>query len=334
MTRRLKHRFTPGAVILCYHRVGGALADPYSLSIRVERFEEQMEHLRRHAAPVHLSELVARVRKGAVQSGMVAVTFDDGYASVLDQAYPILLRLGIPATVFATSDYLGSARESWSDELEQILLQPGPLPDYLFITIDERPFHWHLEQSTSYNPDDAIRYRTWTLTSHHDPTSRHRLLRILFFQLLSLTETSRLAVLNQIARWAKQTPQPRPTHRFLSPDELATLAADPLMEIGSHSMSHPVLPKLSSQRQRDEIAGSREVLRTLTGDRIRTFSYPYGARSPETIQLVKQAGYDSACTTFADIIFASADPFQLPRVQIGDWHTHTFVRRLGLDTGG
>lgn len=97
----------PGSgVVLYYHHVTQAHRD---------RFSRQMQHLRRHVQPVradHRASLAPGTR-------VAAVTFDDGYLSTFENAAPELERLGIPATAFVVSDFLGQRLES--DQSERLM---------------------------------------------------------------------------------------------------------------------------------------------------------------------------------------------------------------------
>jgi peptidoglycan/xylan/chitin deacetylase (PgdA/CDA1 family) len=94
-----------GAVvpILCYHAVDD---DEIDLTISPRRFEQHMDWLARAATPIDLTAL-ARLLLGEVSVRRpVVVTFDDGYASVFDAAFPVLQRLGIPFGVFVTTGFV------------------------------------------------------------------------------------------------------------------------------------------------------------------------------------------------------------------------------------
>lgn len=82
------------AVVLTYHAV-----HPES----VNRFEQQMRHLRRCAQPIFADEI------GNSNGRSVAVTFDDAFQSVFEHALPIMARYQIPATIFVPTGYLGEA---------------------------------------------------------------------------------------------------------------------------------------------------------------------------------------------------------------------------------
>jgi peptidoglycan/xylan/chitin deacetylase (PgdA/CDA1 family) len=91
-------------LVLCYHGVSERW--PASQSVTPRAFEDQVALLlRRGYAPVTFSEAV---RGGAGRR--FAVTFDDGYRSVLEMAKPVLDRLGLTATLFVPTDWIGSDR--------------------------------------------------------------------------------------------------------------------------------------------------------------------------------------------------------------------------------
>jgi peptidoglycan/xylan/chitin deacetylase (PgdA/CDA1 family) len=115
---------------------------------------------------------------------------------------------------------------------------------------------------------------------------------------------------------------PRADHRPLSVDELARLAGEPLVELGAHTVSHPRLAALHAASQRDEIEESRRVLESLTGRRVESFAYPFGRAAdytPETMALVRDAGFTRACINQAGRVTPSTDPFALPRLYVRDW---------------
>jgi peptidoglycan/xylan/chitin deacetylase (PgdA/CDA1 family) len=111
-----------GALVLGYHRVADPPSDLFHQCVSPKHFVEHIEVITQLATPLPLAELVARVHKGTLPRRAVAVTFDDAYADLTEQAVPFLRKRGVPATVFAVSGLLG--KEFWWDRLEQTL----PLP--------------------------------------------------------------------------------------------------------------------------------------------------------------------------------------------------------------
>src|SRR5262249_6556931 len=92
--------------ILCYHAVDAAWDSP--LAVSPVDFASQVEWLRRHRRLVGLETAVAALDgRGRLPKGMVALTFDDGFASVYDHAWPALKANAIPAAIFVVSRTLG-----------------------------------------------------------------------------------------------------------------------------------------------------------------------------------------------------------------------------------
>jgi peptidoglycan/xylan/chitin deacetylase (PgdA/CDA1 family) len=84
-------------------------------------------------------------------------------------------------------------------------------------------------------------------------------------------------------------------------------------EIGSHSLTHPYLTRLSAARAREEISASRKKLEDLFGVSIQHFCYPYGDWNESVGELVPEAGYKTACTTDPGVNQSGDSPFALKR---------------------
>jgi peptidoglycan/xylan/chitin deacetylase (PgdA/CDA1 family) len=126
-------------------------------------------------------------------------------------------------------------------------------------------------------------------------------------------------------------PAPVTEGRPLSEAELVALASGPV-EIGAHTVSHPSLPALEAERQRSEIAGSRERLEELIGRPPQSFAYPYGDYDPVTVRLVKRTGFQLACTIHENRLSRFSSPFLLPRYPVRDWPAEELERRLAAWT--
>lgn len=131
-----------------------------------------------------------------------------------------------------------------------------------------------------------------------------------------LSESEREERLCEIERGATRTESP--SHRALTAAELQTLAASPLIEIGAHTVSHQPLPTLPAARQLDETRRSREQLEALIGRPVTSFAYPHGALTEQTVAIVKEAGYTSACCSKVDVAAAGAPLLALPRLWVAN----------------
>ena len=103
--------------ILCYHNLGAESKG--RLLLAASKFEEQMRYLKANGyRVVSLSEFVEFTRLGRqLPQKAVVLTFDDGYKSFRQYAYPVLKGLGFTATLFVYTDYVGAGRNalSWQD---------------------------------------------------------------------------------------------------------------------------------------------------------------------------------------------------------------------------
>jgi peptidoglycan/xylan/chitin deacetylase (PgdA/CDA1 family) len=103
--------------------------------------------------------------------------------------------------------------------------------------------------------------------------------------------------------------------RMLSWSQLAELAYQGV-EIGGHSHGHPQLDTLPLQKAWDEITKCKELLETELGAVISSFAYPHGYSSPRVRRLVREAGYESACSVKNALSSTDDDPFSLARLTL------------------
>jgi peptidoglycan/xylan/chitin deacetylase (PgdA/CDA1 family) len=322
--RHFRSRVAPRAVILLYHRIAQAQTDPWSLCVSPQHFAEHLEVLRDGYLPIALRRLAGAVEARQPLPGSAVITFDDGYADNFHQAKPLLERFDMPATVFVISGSVGSQREFWWDELERIILVPQALPGSLSLSIGGVRFDWRSPRSP------------WVNTEHCGNCANHErrdsaaesLYRALWTRLSCLGAEERSEVLDQLLVWSGAESVSRPSHRPVSVEELLALGEGKLIEIGSHTVKHPFLSKLSPASQKDEIRQSRSALEELIGRPVTSFAYPHGNYAAETQALIAQAGYERACTTTARTVRDNSSRFQLPRIMVEDWDGEEFARRL------
>jgi peptidoglycan/xylan/chitin deacetylase (PgdA/CDA1 family) len=319
------------ALIVCYHRVAEAECDPWDLCVSPRAFNAQLDALSRLARPVRLRDISAWLDgdRSALPSGTsFAVTFDDGYADLLRDAMPTLAARNVPVTVFLTSGLVGSPREPWWDELERIILRPGSLPPVLRFQPGGDVREWRFERTACYDPAAFARFRGWKAGRDTPPTERQAAYVELCDLLRVQVGHERDRMMEEIVSWSGQSDAPRSTHRLLSADEARELAADSLVEIGCHGRTHVQLTAVPASVQEDELVTARAELETLFGSPVQHVSYPHGVQGPQSVALVRAAGYRSACTTTPGLIDATADPFRLPRVVATDGDLEHAVRRL------
>lgn len=322
--RRWARRIAPKAILLLYHRVAEVPTDPQLLCVSPQHFAEHLEVLRRNYHPLSLRSLRRRLALNLWPPRSVVVTFDDGYADNLHQARPLLETADIPATVFVVAGQVDSSREFWWDELERVLLSTPRLPAQLTLTINGEVHRWDLPGSDEENPH-------WHVLMTSRPTPRQAAYQELAALLRGMGGEARKRLLEQLVAWAGLDVNGRPDYRALTGDEVRGLAQDGLVEIGAHTMTHPALSALPLEAQEAEIAHSKWRLEEILGQPVSSFAYPFGGQgdyTTDTVRVVRNAGFDCACSNFPGLITRGVDPYQLPRFLVCDWDGEEFARRL------
>jgi peptidoglycan/xylan/chitin deacetylase (PgdA/CDA1 family) len=349
-TRWLRNQIAPGVLVLMYHQVADVASDPFQLAVSPRHFNEQMEVLRKQNYRVlRLQELAGALRGkpyprrlyglekiGEYRRGQnlprraVVITFDDGYADNLHNARPILERWEAPATVFVTTGYVGKQREYWWNELERLILQPNILPDRVCLTIHDEIREWDLGEAARYSEEAFRTYRQWHGAMPDLPTPRHRLFLELHQWLRPMPEPDQRRVLDQLVEMTGSTTT-RPGYFAVSLEELHRLADGGLIEIGAHTMTHPVLAAHAPERQRDEIVQSKIGLEKMLDRPVTSFACPYGTEedyTQETIEILRETGFNANCTTTFGLSKRDADPLRLPRGVVRNWDGDRFAREL------
>lgn len=106
---------------------------------------------------------------------------------------------------------------------------------------------------------------------------------------------------------------------YLDKNELRELASMPLVEIGSHSLSHTNLTDLNDDKIFHEISSSKSLIEDIIGDEVHGFSYPYGGVSKRIRDIVEESGYLYATNSCFALNSINDDKFMLSRNEI--WNT-------------
>jgi peptidoglycan/xylan/chitin deacetylase (PgdA/CDA1 family) len=305
----------PTALILLYHRVANAEADPFRLCVSPELFEQHLQLLRASWPIVPLEDVVNGVATSSPRRRpVIVVTFDDGYADNLEVAQPIASVLDVPLTVFVTGDPVANGERFWWDELVSLLWQPRDEPRTLTVDVGKRTRSFPLgtEQQRVKAAGEL-----------------HRALR-------PLDKRERDAVLAAIA--AEVSPRPLAGEgRPLTTAELRKLASLPGVTVGAHTMQHRALSSLSAAERLAELRESRRFVQDTVGRRVEYFSYPFGrARDigADSRRAVAEAGYRAACTTVQEAVRVDQSHYALPRLTVYEepaealvWRATALLRR-------
>lgn len=111
-------RLQPRTLVLAYHHVCPAGQTAPWITVAPEEFGEQMDYLARSGMAAPITDLLADLRRGQLSAGArVVVTFDDASVDFVEQAYPVLRRHGVPATLFVPTGLIGSSEPFWWNRL-------------------------------------------------------------------------------------------------------------------------------------------------------------------------------------------------------------------------
>jgi peptidoglycan/xylan/chitin deacetylase (PgdA/CDA1 family) len=295
-------RRTPAFPILTYHRINDD-GDPFFGALPTAVFERHMRHVARNYRVLPLEDLVERLQRGGLPRNALAITFDDGYRDNLTHAAPILSRLGLPATIFLATGFIGTAEVPWVDRLAQGL-KKSPL--------DAVRTPWGDELDLT---GVAARLHALAQTLGHfkrvSDEERHRALEAL---LAALGVTDQRGFKNLMLSW----------------DDVHALRGLGFT-IGAHTVNHPILSRVTPQRAWTEILGSRTMIESACGTAPRAFAYPNGgaAEYTETVKrLVREAGFTCAVTTRFGLNTSNTDPWELRRGGPWEHHLPTFALKL------
>jgi peptidoglycan/xylan/chitin deacetylase (PgdA/CDA1 family) len=239
------NRLSTNFVIFALHSVSRAHSD---MAVSPARLREQLGALRGAGyRAVGFDEVLTAVATGQpFTRPSFALTFDDGYRNVFEEALPILEEFNVNATLFVTVNLI-----------ERKVAPP-----------------WH-----STDPALLKEYR-----DHPDQ-----------FQPLD---------------WA----------------QLRELQRSRRVRIGSHSMNHPLLGRISESELRRELLDSKTVLEDRLGVPVTWFAYPfgvktYGAYSDRTEAALREIGYTASCTSEIGRARIGSSPFLLPRMSLVEQDT-------------
>jgi peptidoglycan/xylan/chitin deacetylase (PgdA/CDA1 family) len=312
--RRVRRPHEPHGLVLLYHRVASAAADPWNLCVAPARFESQIRALREYCDIVPLVELRDRLRPGRRSRPVVAITFDDGYLDNLVVARPILERHAAPATVFVITGFVGRREKFWWDRLTDATLAADALPTKLGLQ----------SETGHFDCDDT----GLALAGARGRRSRRRLHDQLWEWLCDQAAPARSSALETLQQWSGQVATPDPTGRPMTADELRELAGGGLVDLGAHTATHPRLSRLTSAEKRTQIEGSRSDCRSVLGRDPMCFSYPNGDCDAESVEIVRKAGFSVACDSRQDLAWSTDDQYRVPRISVRDESGEALLRRL------
>ncbi len=283
--------------ILMFHGVEGVpLSPPCDYVNDAVTLRRELSYLRRHFHVLPLQEALERLRDGTLPRRAAAVTFDDGTRNLAIHAGPVLRDLRLPAAVFVATGPMGTAEALWPDRL-WIAFAATTLPEIDLAEVG-------LGQRSLRNP--AARNET------RDAVVQH---------LKQLPDAERLGRVDSLV--AALGAEPDATggpFEMLSWDEARALAADGLVSLYPHTVTHPILARCTDEKVEYEISESCRAVERETGGAPTVFAYPNGGEGDfddrAKATLVRN-GIPWALSTTLGFADRTSDPLALPRIGIG-----------------
>lgn len=301
--------------VLIFHRVLPQPDPLFPHEVHAARFDELLGWIKSWFNVLPLDQAIQRLADGSLPARAAALSFDDGYADNHDVALPLLQRHGLPCSFFVATGFLDGGR-MWNDTLIEAVRRCSLAVLDLRGLVDGRG-------------QDLGRHALG------DTAARRALLGPLIERVKYLAPEPRLACVNAIAQRAEVQP---PDDLMMSSEQVRALRRAG-MQIGAHTVNHPILATLDEQQAADEIGRSRDTLQGLLGEKVGLFAYPNGKPGTDYLPevhpaIVRELGFDAAVSTRWAAARRGDDVFQIPRFTPWDQGRHKFGLRLARNMLG
>ena len=293
--------------ILIFHRVLPAMDPLFPTEVDTRSFDRICGWLKDWFNVLPLDRAVRQLAAGKLPARAAAITFDDGYADNHGLALPILRQHGLTATFFIATGFLDGGR-MWNDTLvESVRRTELPVLDFSGLGLPGEPLG------------------TFAMTS---PEARRTAIAALIDRAKYLTTEARLGL---VAALAEQAKVQLPNDLMMRTDQVLALHRAG-MQIGAHTVSHPILARLDDATARAQMSDSRDQLQQLLGAPVPLFAYPNGRPGTDynarTVALAQALGFEAAVTTGWGAARQGHNLYELPRFTPWDRSRARFGARL------
>lgn len=277
--------------VLAYHRVLAQGRPPVwvepGMYVSAATFARQAECLKKRFSVLPLSELLARAECGKSVGGCCALTFDDGWLDNYTQAYPILRRHDLPATIFLATGFIGTSRPFWPEEVVHYLQ--------------------HADGREVARRLPALRKIPGTISEG----ALNRLLPAAIAAIKRLSPGERAAFLDGLRAVGDKPPSER---LLMNWQEAAEMRDGGLITFGAHTVNHVMLDQVSLPEATTEISRSRQDLERNLQVSADFFSYPNGNASDELEPVLRTQGFSGAVTVRRGWVGRRMSRFRIPRI--------------------
>jgi len=281
-----------------------------------------------------LPEAVRGLMRGVLPDRAACITFDDGYANNFEVALPLLEQRGMPATIFIAVDAVRRGI-MWNDLIiEAVRRAPEELERALAYERGRVDRGDCTAASYVQNGRCAADARLGHVGGDGSGEGGHAygghaasLSRVLeHFKYLTLE--ARWQHASELFARVAGTAPPR---LMMTPETVSKLPRHGI-DVGAHTVNHPILKGLPAERARAEIAESHAWVADVAGIPPTSFAYPNGRPNRDYdashVAMVRDAGFDLAVTTHWGGASRNASPYELPRIAPWDRTPNRFSLRL------
>ena len=288
--------------ILIYHQVLET-ADPMRPSEPdADTFRWQMQIIRNYFNPMPLDVAVKHLQRGDLPANTVCVTFDDGYLNNLEIAQPILQEFHIPATVYIATAF-SNCNNMWNDRIIDLI------GDRTRTSLSLNAIGMSCVEVSDWESRRSLASRLLATLKYQDFRARSQLVDALYRENGSAESPKKMMTCDEIVELA---------HRGV--------------DIGAHTVDHPILKSLEIEEQRQQIFDSKLGLEQLINKPVTGFAYPNGLPGTDydssAVELVKAAGFEYAVSTTWGISTKSTSTYELNRSTPWDTQPGRFHLRL------
>ncbi len=304
-----------GAVFMLHHvRPGrdGDFQPNRHLEVTPGFLRATLAHLKsRDIDVISMDEMHDRMRNKNFARRFACFTFDDGYRDNRDHALPVMREFAAPFTVYVTSDFAEGTGRLWWIALEMVIAKASS------IEVQMGAATVRLDTKAASGKQAAFgRLHDWLRSLPGHDMQRE------LGALCARHGVDQDAICRDLC---------------LSWDELKAFAADPLVAIGAHTITHCNLAQQSEEVAREELTVSRARIEEKLQRPVQHLAYPYGDRhaaAAREFALAATAGYKTAVTTRPGMVFRenAGHLTALPRVSLNG--NYQEARMLPVLTSG
>lgn len=297
-------------LVLVYHRVLGDQEvnnlDIGVISASPKNFGEQMKYISNNYTVISLDHFIEHIQnKTKLPEDSVIITFDDGYRDNYINAYPILKKYGLTATIFLTTWYIANTDLLWWDKVAYMINETKCM-DF------ELPGLGRYSLKTDIKRAEAI----WCVQE----------------KLKRMGEGEKNLLLGKLSdTLSVEIPGDLGRGLFMSWDEVREMSEGGI-SFGAHTVTHAILTEVSLKEAREEIHESKKKIYNELGKPVKSFAYPNGdaADFNEDIkEILKDEGFTCAVISSYGINDLETDPYELRRIMIDNFDTlHVFESKV------